>query len=84
MRVPAAHFIFFGIELGAASGSSPELDFTPSRGNIVFSNTIRGSHYSGIFFDDGSDTNNVLNNVVLDATFWALESAEKNDEYLSE
>jgi parallel beta-helix repeat protein len=70
-------FHFFGIELGAASGSSPELDFTPSRGNIVFSNMIRGSHYSGIFFDDGSDMNNVLNNVVLDATFWALESAEQ-------
>ena len=70
-------FHFFGIELGAASGSSPELDFTPSRGNIVFSNVIRGSHYSGIFFDQGSDTNNVLNNVVLDAISWALESVEQ-------
>ena len=70
-------FHFFGIELGATSGSSSELDFTPSRGNIVFSNVIRGSHYSGIFFDAGSDTNNVLNNVVLDAVFWALESAEQ-------
>jgi hypothetical protein len=69
-------FHFFGIELGAAPGNSPELDFTPSRGNIVFSNVIRGSHYSGIFFDQGSDANNVLNNVVLDAMFWALESAE--------
>jgi hypothetical protein len=70
-------FHFFGVELGAASGSSPELDFTPSRGNIVFSNVIRGSHYSGIFFDPGSDTNNVLNNVIFDATAWALESAEQ-------
>jgi hypothetical protein len=72
-----ATFHFFGIELGAAPGSSAELDFTPSRGNVVFSNMIRGSHYSGIFFDDGSNTNNVLNNVVLDALFWALESAEQ-------
>jgi parallel beta-helix repeat protein len=68
-------FHFFGIELGAASGSSPELDFTPSHGNIVFSNLIRGSHYSGIFFDPGSDNNNVLFNVILDASAWALESA---------
>src|SRR6204780_1991104 len=70
-------FHFFGIELGAATGSSLELGFTPSRGNIVFLSMIRGSHYSGIFFDDGSDTNNVLNNVVLDALSWALESAEQ-------
>jgi parallel beta-helix repeat protein len=68
-------FHFFGIELGAASGSSPELDFTPSRGNVVFSNVIRGTHYSGIYFDPGSDNNNVLYNVILDATSWALESA---------
>lgn len=70
-------FHFFGIELGATSGSALDLDFTPSRGNIVFSNMIRGSHYSGVFFDQGSDTNNVLNNVVLDALFWALESVEQ-------
>jgi hypothetical protein len=73
----SAQFHFFGIELGAASGSSPELDFTPSRGNVVFSNLIRGTHYSGIFFDPGSDTNNVLYNEILDATAWALESSEQ-------
>ena len=70
-------FHFFGIELGAASGSSPDLDFTPSRGNIVFSNAIRGSHYSGIFLDPGSDFNSIRFNVVLDATAWALESAQQ-------
>ncbi len=70
-------FHFFGIELGAASGSSPELDFTPSHGNVVFSNFIRGSHYSGIYFDPGSDSNNVLYNSILDATAWALESSQQ-------
>lgn len=72
----SANFHFFGIELGAAAGDTPsiELDFTPSHGNIVFSNTIVGSHYSGIFFDQGSDQNNILYNTVLDATDWALES----------
>ncbi len=71
---PAFHF--FGIELGAAP-STPDigLDFTPSRGNIVFSNSIRGTHYSDIYFDPGSDTNNVFDNTIMDATNWALESA---------
>lgn len=71
-------FHFFGIELGAATldATSDELDSTPSRGNIVFSNDIRGSHYSGIFFDTGSDLNDVFDNVILDAQQWALESVE--------
>ena len=75
----SASFHFFGVELGAAPGddSSIELDFTPSRGNVLFCNSIRGSHYSGVFFDIGSDTNNVLDNTILDATNWALESAEQ-------
>jgi parallel beta-helix repeat protein len=70
-----AVFHFFGVELGAASGSSIELNFTPSRGNVVFSNSIRGTHYSGIYFDPGSDTNNIFDNTIMDATNWALESA---------
>jgi parallel beta-helix repeat protein len=71
-------FHFFGIELGATPGdsSSDELDFTPSSGNLVFSNVIRGDHYSGIFFDTGSDQNDVLDNVILDATQWGLEAVQ--------
>jgi parallel beta-helix repeat protein len=72
-----AIFHFFGVELGAAGGGSIELDFTPSRGNIVFSNSIRGAHYSGIYFDPGSDTNNVFDNTIMDATNWALESSQQ-------
>jgi parallel beta-helix repeat protein len=73
---PVYHF--FGIELGAASPDeqSPELDFTPSRGNLVFSNPIRGNHHSGIFFAAGSDRNDVFDNVIFDALYWALESYE--------
>lgn len=69
-------FHFFGIEMGTATGdnSSDEIDYTPSRGNIVFSNSIRGDHYSGIFFDAGSDLNNALENTILDAQDWGLES----------
>ena len=72
----SATFHFFGVELGATpgDGTSDELDFTPSQGNIVFSNPIRGTHYSGIFFDAGSDQNDVFDNTILDATDWALES----------
>jgi parallel beta-helix repeat protein len=73
---PAFHF--FGIELGNATADelSPELDFTPSRGNIVFSNLIRGTHYAGIFFAPGSDLNDVFDNTIMDATRWALESTQ--------
>jgi parallel beta-helix repeat protein len=69
-------FHFFGIELGGAPGdvSATDLDFTPSRGNTVFNNTIRGNHYAGIFLSDGSSSNELLENVVLDATGWAIES----------
>jgi parallel beta-helix repeat protein len=76
-------FHYFGIELGAAAGDAPsaELDFTPSRGNVVFSNNIRGNHYSGIFLDAGSDQNNILANTILDATNWALESVSPMNNY---
>jgi hypothetical protein len=69
-------FHFFGIELGSAVKDTPndEIDSTPSRGNIIFSNTIRGNHYAGIFFADGSDTNDAFDNVIMDAEKFALES----------
>jgi len=71
-------FHFFGIELGAATldATSDELDATASRGNIVFSNNIRGSHYSGVYFAAGSDLNDVFDNVIMGAQQWALESEE--------
>ncbi len=72
---PSYHF--FGIGLGATGGTdTSELDYTPSEGNIVFSNAIRGTHYSGIFFDAGSAQNNVFDNTIMDATNWALESVQ--------
>jgi hypothetical protein len=73
-----ARFHFFGIEVGATAldAASGELDAAPSRGNILFGNNIRGSHYSGIFFAAGSDLNDVFDNVIIGATEWALESAE--------
>lgn len=75
----SARFHFFGIELGSAALDVPseELDGAPSRGNIVFSNTIRGNHYSGIFFAPGSDKNDVFDNVIMDAQKWALESVSQ-------
>ena len=72
-------FHFFGIELGAASADVPvpDLDFTASRGNIVFSNIIRGTHYAGVFFGPGSDTNDVFDNLIFGAKAWALESVSR-------
>ena len=74
----SAVFHFFGIELGAAipDGPATDLDFTPSRGNIVFSNLVRGTHYSGVFLAPGSDLNDLFDNTIMDANHWALESVE--------
>ncbi len=74
-----AHFHFFGIELGAATADTPvpDLDFTPARGNEIFSNIIRGTHYSGIFFADGSDRNVLFDNTIFGATDWAMESVHR-------
>ncbi|HEX9198972.1 MAG TPA: right-handed parallel beta-helix repeat-containing protein, partial [Acidobacteriaceae bacterium] len=71
---PKGHF--FGIELGsaAADAPNPDLDFTPSRGDIVFDNIISGSHFAGVFFGEGSDTNTVFHNAIFGATAWAMES----------
>lgn len=70
-------FHFFGIELGFAGPDAPDpdLDFTPSRGNEIFGNNIRGAHYSGIFFAQGSDQNNLFDNTIFYATDWGMESA---------
>jgi hypothetical protein len=70
---------FFGIELGATAADTTQndIDFTPSHGNIIFSNVIRGSHYSGIYFDFACDQNDAIGNVIEDATDWALESAQQ-------
>jgi hypothetical protein len=72
------NFHFFGIELGAAKADAPstELDFVASRGNQVFGNTIRGSHYAGIFFASGSDDNAIFDNSIFGATSWAMESVQ--------
>src|SRR3954452_16350687 len=62
-------FHFFGIELGAARADIAvgDLDFAPSRGNIVFGNVVRGPHYAGIFFGDGSTDNDVFDNTIFGA-----------------
>lgn len=74
-------FHFFGVELGAARADVPvpDLNFTPSRGNIVFSNMIRGGHYAGVFFALGSDLNDVFDNTIFGASNWALESAARQN-----
>jgi parallel beta-helix repeat protein len=68
-------FHFFGIELGAAPADGPvsDLDFTSSRGNLVWGNTVRGAHYAGLFFGAGSTDNDAFDNSVFGATAWALE-----------
>lgn len=72
-----AHF-FFGIELGGAVSDTPpdpaaELDFLPSRGNVIFQNVITGPHYAGIQFCPDCDDNDVFDNVILRPRVWAVE-----------
>ena len=50
------------------------LDFVPSQGNVFFANTLRGTHYSGIFFAEGAVHNQVVDNSIFGATNWAMES----------
>jgi hypothetical protein len=52
-----------------------DLDFAPSRGNVVFANSVRGRHYAGIFYGAGSDENDAFDNAIFGATHWALEQA---------
>jgi len=68
-------FHFFGIELGAAQAdaASDELDFAPSRGNLVFGNMVQGGHHAGIFLGAGSTQNDVFDNTILGARAWAIE-----------
>ena len=69
------HYHFFGVELGAAKAdvAVSDLDFTPCRGNILFGNTVRGTHYAGIFFGLGSTDNDIFDNSIFGATDWAME-----------
>jgi parallel beta-helix repeat protein len=62
-------FTFFGILLGAA-GSDVEndtsgIDLLPSIENIVFGNTIYGSHRAGVFIDHGGVYNDIYDNVIM-------------------
>ena len=71
---------FFGIELGVAPASKPvaDLDFVGSSGNIIFGNTIRGKHYSGVFFGSGSVENDVFDNGIFGVEAFALESVNRH------
>jgi len=73
------YFRFFGIELGSAGADAPsvELDFAPSRGNVIFSNLIRGRNSSGVFIEGGSDQNDIFDNIIREATDYALESSSR-------
>lgn len=66
---------FFGIELGGAPADVPviDLDFTGSSGNIVFGNSIRGKHYSGIFVGPSSEQNDLLDNTIVGVRAFTVE-----------
>jgi parallel beta-helix repeat protein len=69
-------FQFFGVQLGAAPADAPsgDIDFAPSRGNVVASNVIRGTHAAGVYIQLDSTGNELIDNVIRDATNWAIES----------
>lgn len=69
---------YFGILVGQAKAdeSAWDLDFAPSRGNELFGNNIRGSHYAGIYFEAGADQNIVFDNSIFGALVWAMDSQQ--------
>lgn len=79
----SAVFHFFGIELGSAIPDSKvlDMDFTPSRGNTIFSNTIRGNHYAGVFLSVGSDQNTLIENAIFGKGPWAIESVREQQNH---
>lgn len=67
----------FGVELGyAAKPDEPVvgLDFTADYENIITRNTVRGSHYAGIFLASQSYCNDVYNNMIWDAEQFSIET----------
>jgi len=70
------YFRFFGFFIGAiyADVPAPDLDFTASRGNMIFSNLIRGPHSSGMYIQNGSDQNHIFDNIIKDVQIFAIES----------
>ena len=71
-----AYYRFFGFFIGAISADVPasDIDFTSSRGNMIFSNLIRGPHSSGMYIQMGSDQNQIFDNIIKDVQIFAIES----------
>ena len=72
------HYHFFGVEFGAARADVKvsDLDFTPCRGNLLFGNIVRGTHYAGVFLGPGSTDNDLFDNAIFGATHWAMEQVQ--------
>lgn len=67
----------YGIELGYASKPDVPfkgLDFTADYENIIARNTISGFHYSGIFLAEEDYCNDLIDNIVMDGTEFAIEN----------
>lgn len=67
----------YGIELGFARKPDVPvkgLDFTADYENIIARNTISGAHYSGIFLAEEDYCNDLIDNIVMDGTEFAIEN----------
>lgn len=67
----------FGIELGHASEPDEPvigLDFTADYENIIARNVISGHHYSGIYLEEGSYCNDLIDNIIFDCTEFSIEN----------
>ena len=78
-------FHFFGVELGTAPAENElkDSDICPSIGNIVVQNSIRGNHYSGIFFGEGCVQNDVRRNKITGASPFAMESVREQENHFA-
>ena len=72
---------FFGIEVGGALADTPliELDFSTSMSNVIYSNSITGNHYAGIFFCEGCNHNDVFDNIITHSDLWGIEQVSKSN-----
>ena len=59
--------------------SLKDLDFENSMSNVIYSNSITGNHYAGIFFCEGCNHNDVFDNIITHSDLWGIEQVSKSN-----
>ncbi len=70
---PLLHYFSILVGYASADESAWDLNFLPSHGNQIFGNNVRGSHFAGIYFENGADRNVVFDNAIFGAIKWTMD-----------